>query len=82
MYLIKSRATLEKETIVETLKSIEGWISMLKRLMGRVLNTNVSLDVPLQIYLERTGLWGDRVSDADLARYLCHPKRLRKETTN
>jgi hypothetical protein len=61
-----SRMTFEKETIAETLKSIDGWISMLKRLMIRVLNANVSLEVPLQVYLERTDLWSDRVNDADL----------------
>ncbi|CAF3712950.1 unnamed protein product [Rotaria sp. Silwood1] len=61
-----SRMTFEKETIAETLKSIDSWISMLKRLMIRVLNANVSLDVPLQLYLERTDLWSDRVSNLDL----------------
>ncbi|CAF3102815.1 unnamed protein product [Rotaria sp. Silwood2] len=61
-----SRKTFEKETIADTLKSIEMWISMLKRLMIRVLNANVSLDAPLQLYLERTDLWTDRVSDIDL----------------
>ncbi|CAF1256452.1 unnamed protein product [Adineta ricciae] len=39
---------------------------MLKRLMIRVLNANVSLETPLQLYLERTDLWSDRVSDVDL----------------
>ncbi|CAM4829130.1 unnamed protein product [Rotaria magnacalcarata] len=61
-----SRMTFEKETIAETLKSVDSWISMLKRLMIRVLNANISLDVPLQLYLERTDLWSDRVSDLDL----------------
>jgi hypothetical protein len=42
---------------------------MLKPLMIRVLNANVSLDVPLQLYLERADLWSDRVSDADLATF-------------
>jgi hypothetical protein len=64
-----SRKTFQKETIAETLKSIESWISMLKRLMIRVLNANISLDVPLQLYLERTDLWSDRVNDADLATF-------------
>ncbi|CAF3094613.1 unnamed protein product [Rotaria sp. Silwood2] len=64
--IVFSRRTFEKETIAETLKSIDVWISMLKRLMIRVLNTNVSLDVPLQLYLERTDLWSDLVSDDDL----------------
>jgi hypothetical protein len=61
-----SRMTFEKETIAETLKNIDSWISMLKRLMIRVLNANVSLDVPLQLYLERTDLWSDRVTNTDL----------------
>jgi hypothetical protein len=64
--IVFSRMTFEKETIAETLKSIDGWISMLKRLMIRVLNANVSLDTPLQLYLERTDLWSDRVNDTDL----------------
>ncbi|CAF4878302.1 unnamed protein product [Rotaria sp. Silwood1] len=39
---------------------------MLKRLMIRVLNANVSLEVPLQLYLERTDLWNDCVNNIDL----------------
>jgi hypothetical protein len=42
---------------------------MLKRLMILVLNGNVSLDVPLQLYLERTDLWSARVTDVDLATF-------------
>ncbi|CAF5223093.1 unnamed protein product, partial [Rotaria magnacalcarata] len=60
------RMTFEKETIAKTLKSVDSWISMLRRLMIRVLNANISLNVPLQLYLERTDLWSDRVSDLDL----------------
>ncbi|CAF1094104.1 unnamed protein product [Rotaria sordida] len=60
------RATYEKETIATTLSSIDCWIGMLRRLMVRVLNANVALDVPLQLYLERTDLWSDRVSEIDL----------------
>ena len=61
-----SRTTFEKENIAETLKSIDSWISMLKRLMIRVLNANIDLQVPLQLYLERTDLWSDRVTVNDL----------------
>jgi hypothetical protein len=64
-----SRTTFDKGTIAEPLKSVDGWISMLKRLMIRVLNANVALDTPLQLYLERTDLWSDPVSDADLATF-------------
>jgi hypothetical protein len=69
VFTVFSRMTFEKETIAETLKSIDGWISMLKRLMIRVLNANVSLEVPLQLYLERTDLWSDPVTDTDLATF-------------
>jgi transcriptional regulatory protein LevR len=61
--------TFEKEIIAETSKTIDCWISMLKRLMIRVLDANVSLDVPLQLYLERTDLWSDPVTDVDLATF-------------
>ncbi|CAF4792236.1 unnamed protein product [Rotaria sp. Silwood2] len=64
-----SRATFEKEKIAESLKSIDSWISTLKRLIVRVLYTNVSLDIPLEIYLQRTDLWSDRVSYEDLATF-------------
>ncbi|CAF5139531.1 unnamed protein product, partial [Rotaria magnacalcarata] len=50
--------TFRKETIAFSLQNIHSWIGILKRLMVRVLsNVNVSLDVPIQIYLERTDLW-------------------------
>ncbi|UJR16715.1 hypothetical protein I4U23_003615, partial [Adineta vaga] len=61
-----SRMTFEKDNIADPLKSIDNWISMLKRLMIRVLNANVSLETPLQYYLERTDLWSDRISVTDL----------------
>ncbi|CAF3297892.1 unnamed protein product [Rotaria sp. Silwood2] len=64
-----SRATFEKEKIAETLKSIDAWISTLKRLIVRVLNTNIGLDIPLEIYLGRTDLWSDRVSLNDLTTF-------------
>ena len=38
--------------------------------MIRVLNAAiVSLDVPLQLYLERTDLWSDGVTDAELTTF-------------
>ena len=65
-----TRETLNKETIAPSLKMIDGWISTLKRLMIRVLNAAiVSLDVPLQLYLERTDLWSDGVTDAELTTF-------------
>ncbi|CAF1340047.1 unnamed protein product [Adineta steineri] len=63
---IFSQKTFENEKIADTLKDIDNWIAMLKRLMIRVLNANVSLETPLQLYLERTDLWNDRVSYIDL----------------
>ncbi|CAF4724348.1 unnamed protein product, partial [Rotaria socialis] len=42
---------------------------MLKRLIARILNANISLDVPLQIYLERTDLWNNGINYDDLATF-------------
>ncbi len=64
-----SYATYEKENIAQSLKSIDCWLSMLKRLMIRVLNANISLNVPLQLYLKRTDLWSGSVTDVDLATF-------------
>ncbi|CAF3368108.1 unnamed protein product [Rotaria socialis] len=63
------RATFEKEKITEKLKSIDIWIAILKRLIVRILNANISLDVPLQIYLERTDLWNNGINYEDLAMF-------------
>ena len=49
------------------LQTIDPWIGILKRLMVRVLsNVNVSLDVPIQMYLERTDLWTGDITENDL----------------
>ena len=64
-----SRMTFENEKISQSLKNIHTWISMLKRLMIRVLNANITLDVQLQVYLERTDLWSDRVTVDDLEKF-------------
>ena len=62
-----SDCTFKKETITPVLKSIEPWIGILKRLIVRVLsNTNVSVDVPIQIYLERTDLWTGNITEGDI----------------
>jgi hypothetical protein len=59
--------TLDKETLADCFCHIDCWISMLKRLMIRVLmNTNVSIDVPLQLYLERTDLWTGNATESDI----------------
>ncbi len=34
-----------------------------------VLNVNVTLDVPLQIYFQRRDLWSHRISDPDLSTF-------------
>ncbi|CAF3484319.1 unnamed protein product [Rotaria sp. Silwood1] len=64
-----SHDAFEKQTISPLLKNIDRWISMLKRLMIRILNTNIELDERLQVYLERTYLWSDPITDADLATF-------------
>jgi hypothetical protein len=75
-----SRLTFQKETIAATLNREELWIAMLKRLMIRVLNSNVSLDVPLQIYLERTDFWSDPVTGNDLTTFEVEENILLKHT--
>jgi hypothetical protein len=74
------RATLEKETLAKTLKNVEHWISMLKRLMLRILNANVSLDVPLQLYIERSDLWTDQVNNDDITTFEVDDKILLRHT--
>ncbi|UJR36511.1 hypothetical protein I4U23_029232 [Adineta vaga] len=62
-----SEMTFKKETIALSLRDIHAWIGILKRLMVRVLsNVNVSLDVPIQIYLERTDLWTGNITEGDI----------------
>ncbi|CAF4915976.1 unnamed protein product [Rotaria sp. Silwood1] len=61
------KMTYENKTIANCLHDANIWINILKRLMMRVLmNTGVSLDVALQIYLERTDLWPGHVTNMDI----------------
>jgi hypothetical protein len=61
------RLTLEKESVADCFRQIDCWIDMFKRLMIRVLmNTSVSVDVPLQLYLERIDLWTGNVTESDI----------------
>ncbi|CAF2109890.1 unnamed protein product [Rotaria magnacalcarata] len=49
--------TFSKQGIAASLRNIDSWISILKRVMIRVLsNVNVDTKVPLQYYLERKDL--------------------------
>ena len=48
--------------------------------MIRVLNANITLDVQLQIYLERTDLWSDRVTVDDLQTFQVDEEILLKHT--
>ena len=54
--------TYGKANMSDILKSPAMWIGMLKRLLIRVLNANVDLNIPLQVYLERIDLWTNDVS--------------------
>ncbi|CAF2743269.1 unnamed protein product, partial [Rotaria sp. Silwood2] len=74
------RATFKKETIAPSLKAIDCWISMLKRLMVRVLTANVSLDGPLELYLQRTDLWNVPIDDAALETFQVDNDILLKHT--
>ena len=59
--------TSNTETIAPCFRNLDCWISMLKRLIVRILmNVNVSLDGRLQLYLERSDLWTGTVTAADI----------------
>ncbi|CAF3395094.1 unnamed protein product [Rotaria sp. Silwood1] len=76
-----SDMTFKKETIAPSLKNIDSWIGILKRLMVRVLsNINVSLDVPIQIYLERTDLWTGNIIESDIQTFEVNDEILLQHT--
>ena len=59
--------TVENKKIASCFQNIDCWIDILKRLLIRVLhNVHVSLDVPLQLYLERADLWTSDVTEEDI----------------
>jgi hypothetical protein len=61
------KSTYKKEKISPVLKQSERWISLLKRIIIRILlNINVSADVPLQLYLERADLWTGDITENDV----------------
>ncbi|CAF1092976.1 unnamed protein product [Adineta steineri] len=76
-----SDMTYRKPNISISLQNIHVWIGILKRLMVRVLsNVNVSLDVPIQIYLERTDLWTGNITEADIQTFEVHDEILLQHT--
>ena len=76
-----SDCTFKKETITPSLKNIDPWIGILKRLMVRVLsNTNISVDVPIQLYLERTDLWTGDITEGDIQTFEVHDDVLLQHT--
>jgi hypothetical protein len=64
----------------EILKTPTVWIGMLKRLLIRVLNANVDLNIPLQYYLERIDLWSNDISLEHLQSVEVHEKFLLQHT--
>ncbi|CAF1607672.1 unnamed protein product, partial [Didymodactylos carnosus] len=62
-----NKTVLDKENLADCSHHVVCWISMFKRLMIRVLmNSNISVDVPLQLYLERTELWTSNITEEDI----------------
>ncbi|CAF1301518.1 unnamed protein product [Rotaria magnacalcarata] len=62
--------TFSKQGIAASLRNIDSWISIFKRVMIRVLsNVNVDTEVPLQYYLERKDLWTGNVTDVDITTF-------------
>jgi hypothetical protein len=72
--------TFGKDNISPSLKSPLIWIRVLKRLLIRVLNANVDLEMPLQIYIERIDLWSGDISDFDLQTFELDEDILLKHT--
>ena len=75
-----SQLTFQNETIASTLKTEDVWISVLKRLMMRLLNANVTLDIPLQSYLKRTDFWSASITENDLTTFTVEENILLKHT--
>ena len=62
-----NKMIFEKERLADCFRDIDCWISLFKRLIVPVLmNTSVAVDVPLQLYLERTDLWIGNVMPQDI----------------
>ncbi|CAF1410957.1 unnamed protein product [Didymodactylos carnosus] len=53
------QSTYANATTPQALKDSSVWMSVLKRIIIRVIAANVDLNVPLQIYLERTDMWSE-----------------------
>ncbi|CAF4533121.1 unnamed protein product [Rotaria sp. Silwood2] len=58
-------STYMLDNISQQLKDPRVWLSVLKRLIIRVITANIDLNVSMQIYIERTDLWNE-----DLIQYL------------
>ncbi|CAF4175985.1 unnamed protein product, partial [Rotaria sordida] len=58
-------STYMLDNIPQQLKDPRVWLSVLKRLIIRVITANIDLNVPMQIYMQRTDLWNE-----DLIQYL------------
>jgi hypothetical protein len=72
--------TFGKENISTPLKSPVIWIRVLKRLLIRVLNANIDLEMPLQMYIERIDLWSGDISGFDLQTFELDEDILLKHT--
>ncbi|CAF1265175.1 unnamed protein product [Didymodactylos carnosus] len=60
------QATIQNERVPEAIQDPDIWIIVLKRLIVRVTATNAHLDVPLQLYIQRTDFWNEDISESDL----------------
>ncbi|CAF1077639.1 unnamed protein product [Rotaria sordida] len=61
-----SKETYLNEKMSQTMRDINIWITVLKRLIIRILIPIVDLTIPIEMYLQRSDLWNDNINENDL----------------
>ena len=60
------RSITDNPQLARSLRELSPWIATLKRFMVRILQDQVHLDTPIEIYLKRTDLWSSRFSEEEI----------------
>ena len=62
-----TNTVLRNDNVPDCLKDLDRWIGMLKRLLVRLLSskTDVSFELPLQVYVNRTDMWKNDVLEEE-----------------
>ncbi|CAF0807414.1 unnamed protein product [Didymodactylos carnosus] len=61
-----SKETYLNEKMSQSMRDVNVWINVLKRLIIRILIPVVDLSIPIQMYLQRSDLWNENVKENDL----------------